>query len=115
MADIDIQLSDREGVFSWPCGLQCVLNCTLDEICFFRLASPRLAFLYQPSASISVQVRLIPPLSHLACEQQTSEIRLLFAGYVSPKARLNYFVMKNLAFLLYSATETDYHSTPVSA
>ena len=74
MADIDIQLSDREGVFSWPCGLQCVLNCTLDEICFFRLASPRLAFLYQPSASISVQVRLIPPLSHLACEQQTSEI-----------------------------------------
>ena len=95
MADIDFQLSDREGVFSWPCGLQCVLNCTSWRDLLF---SPRLAFLYQPSASISVQVRLIPPLSHLACEQQTSEIRLLFAGYVSPKARLNYFVMKNLAF-----------------
>ena len=51
MADIDIQLSDREGVFSWPCRLQCVLNCTLDEICFFRLASPSSINLPPQSAS----------------------------------------------------------------
>lgn len=66
MADIDFQLSDREGVFSWPCGLQCVLNCTLDEICFFRLASPRL------------------PLSTFRLNQRPGEINTAF---VSPSLR----------------------------
>lgn len=64
MADIDIQLSDREGVFSWPCGLQCVLNCTLDEIAFF--ASPRL------------------PLSTFRLNQRPGEINTAF---VSPSLR----------------------------